>query len=212
MISNGSRIARRKTLSAVEIENFLCDLSSNDTIDSKKQQQQCSVDTENAGPNPCAPSSSSINCNKVNKSEISWTTADVPSSSTAQILPPNPPSLEDHIRTFSRIKSNPGSTYYEMCEIGRDIMKRTNYRIMPSRSMFPEQFPLPAASIEAKKAILISLSPMLTDAESQRQSDVLACEVYTRCKVGKGRGRYSSYEYTDVDVNSVISVKEYEKR
>ena len=116
------------------------------------------------------------------------------------------------MRRFSRIMKKPGSTFHDMCQIGRDIVHRTNYRILPTRNLYPEQFPLPAASLEAKKAILVALSPMLTEAEGQRQTDVRACEEFTRCKVGKGRGRFSSYEYTDFDLQCVVSVEEYERR
>jgi len=128
------------------------------------------------------------------------------------VLPYSSRGLEDLIREFSRIKKDPGSTYYDMCEIGRDILNRTNYKLVPSRSIFPEKFPLPAASLEAKRALLVSLSPMLGEVEAQRQSDVAACERFTRCKVGKGKSRWSSYEYYDVDANKIVTVEEYERR
>jgi hypothetical protein len=66
--------------------------------------------------------------------------------------------------------------------------------------------------LEAKKALLLSLSPMLTEAEEQRQKETAACENFTRCKSGKGKGKFSTYDYTDIDVKCQVDFPEYEKR
>ena len=59
---------------------------------------------------------------------------------------------------------------------------------------------------------ITGLSPMLNDSEDQRKKDSAATEAFTRCKSGKGRGRYSGYEYTDMDTQQKLSYEEYEKR
>ena len=58
----------------------------------------------------------------------------------------------------------------------------------------------------------MGLSPMLVEAEKERQKDTEECEENTRCKVSKGTGRYSSYEYTDIDTGRVVSLEEYNRR
>lgn len=97
-------------------------------------------------------------------------------------------------------------------ELGRNILDVSNYRILPVRIMKPEQFEHPLHSLEGKRKLLLSLSPMLSDNENQRKIDVTACEEYTRCKSSKGKGRFSTYDYTDFDTNAMISHSEYETR
>jgi hypothetical protein len=53
---------------------------------------------------------------------------------------------------------------------------------------------------------------MITDAEKQRQADMKETEDFTRCRVGKGRGRGAAFEYTDIDTGSVVTSEEYERR
>ena len=65
---------------------------------------------------------------------------------------------------------------------------------------------------EGKKSLLISLKPMISLAENQRQFDTTQCTNFTRCVVGKSRSKSAAFEYTDIDLESVISSEEYEKR
>lgn len=65
---------------------------------------------------------------------------------------------------------------------------------------------------DAKKALLLSLTPMISDADKQRQIDSKQCEDFTRCKVGKSKGRNSSFEYTDIDTDLIVATDEYEIR
>jgi hypothetical protein len=53
---------------------------------------------------------------------------------------------------------------------------------------------------------------MLTEAEEQRQKETAACESFTRCKSGKGKSKFSCYDYTDIDVKCQVDFAEYEKR
>ena len=78
--------------------------------------------------------------------------------------------------------------------------------------MFPDQYQYPSSSIESKKELLISLSPMLTNAENQRKVDIELCEQFTRCRSSKGKGRYSCYEYTDIDTQLLVDYDEFERR
>ena len=78
--------------------------------------------------------------------------------------------------------------------------------------MFPDLYKFPSSSIESKKELLISLSPMLTNAENQRKIDIEICEKFTRCRSSKAKGRYSCYEYTDIDTQLVVGYDDFEKR
>jgi hypothetical protein len=53
---------------------------------------------------------------------------------------------------------------------------------------------------------------MITDAEAQRQFDTNQCQDFTRCTVGKCKNKSAAFEYTDIDMESIISSEEYEKR
>lgn len=76
--------------------------------------------------------------------------------------------------------------------------------------MYPESYSYPSQSLEAKKQLLYSLSPVLGDLDKQRKIDSSDCEKYTRCKVNKGA--YNTFEYYDFDMNSIVTDHEYEKR
>ena len=78
--------------------------------------------------------------------------------------------------------------------------------------MYPALYQHHPSTIESKKELLISLSSMLTNAETQRKIDTNLCEQFTRCKSTKGKGRYSCYEYTDIDTQLVVDFDEFERR
>jgi hypothetical protein len=99
-----------------------------------------------------------------------------------------------------------------MREIGIKIMTNTNYKLLCSRILHPNLFLYPPNSLESKKQLLFSLSPMLSEAESQRLKDTMECENFTRCKWGKAKTKSSSYEYIDIDTQNVIQYEDYEKR
>ncbi|RYG95282.1 hypothetical protein EON65_56205, partial [archaeon] len=84
----------------------------------------------------------------------------------------------------------------ELRSIARSIVERTNYKLMSSRLLTDDILP-PLGSTEAKRALLLSLTPMLNEAEEVRKRDLEACELYTRCKSSKTKGRGSVYEYVD---------------
>lgn len=100
----------------------------------------------------------------------------------------------------------------ESCQLARKIYNDTNYKILPMRIICPEKFDCLIDSLEAKKKILLDLSPMLSEAEEQKQKVMESVESITRCKVGKVRGRGASYDYTDVDTKSLVDYEEYERR
>jgi hypothetical protein len=75
----------------------------------------------------------------------------------------------------------------------------------------PEDFPHSIESTEGKRALIYSLTPMLTEAEEQRKKDTLECEEFTRCKSCKIKGK-SSYEYTDIDTFQKVDFDEFEWR
>lgn len=96
-------------------------------------------------------------------------------------------------------------------EIASELLSRTNYKIMSTR-LCKESNPYALGSMEAKRATLLSLSPMLTEAEEERKKEVGACEAFTRCKANKTRTKSSSYEYIDIDTGMKIDYAEYERR
>jgi hypothetical protein len=81
-----------------------------------------------------------------------------------------------------------------------------------SRWLFPEEFLHPIETIEGKKSLIISLTPMLTESEEQRKRDSQDCEQFTRCKSSKVRSARASYEYTDVDTSQKVGYDDYEMR
>jgi hypothetical protein len=92
------------------------------------------------------------------------------------------------------------------------IHQDSDYPILPTRQIFPENYKHSITSLESKKALLMSMQPMLSAAEKQRKIDSELLENFTRCKVGKNRARSSTYEYLDFDTNLRISGKEYSRR
>ncbi len=99
-------------------------------------------------------------------------------------------------------------------ELSRQIFSSTAYPLLPHRTAFPEAYRGGAVDLEAKKALLLSLSPALAEAERVRRADCAAAEAFTRTKVGKAtnKNRLSSFEYRDVDTDEVIDDSEYERR
>ena len=107
--------------------------------------------------------------------------------------------------------NNSENSLETIVDISKSIFTMSKYKIVTSRLMFPEEFLHPPTSMEAKKSLLISLSPMLTEAEEQRKKDTQELEDFTRCRSSKGRGR-SNYEYIDIDTSSRVDFPDFEKR
>jgi hypothetical protein len=61
-------------------------------------------------------------------------------------------------------KTRVSSTTTEMCTLAKKIAEISNYMVIPSRIVFPERYIHPNNSLEAKKALLMSMTPMLADA------------------------------------------------
>jgi hypothetical protein len=100
-----------------------------------------------------------------------------------------------------------------VCNFGRKILESSNYKLLSLRLLQPESFVHPMHTLEAKKAVLQSLSPMLKESEEQRKKDTAACEGFTRCRSTKGKGgSFSLYEYTDLDTQLKVDYDEFEKR
>lgn len=99
-----------------------------------------------------------------------------------------------------------------MQSIGKEVFESTKYKLISSRFIYPENFEHPSQSVQGKKELLLSLSPMLLEAESERKKETAECEQFTRCRVGKGKSRYSCYEYTDIETGLVVDLDEYKNR
>ena len=100
----------------------------------------------------------------------------------------------------------------EYFQIARNVFKGSNYRLLSTRLIHPELFEFPSSTLEAKKALLLSLSPMLKEAEEQKKKDSAACESFTRCKSIKGKGSYGVYEYIDIDTQLRVEFSDFERR
>lgn len=97
--------------------------------------------------------------------------------------------------------------------MAKTVLEETGYHILPNRTIDPTQYSYPSHSIESKKAVLLSLGPMLTKADGDRKQEVQACENFTRCKVMKVKGnREMAFSYTDLDSDCGVSHEEYEMR
>lgn len=195
-ISDSNARRRRKTLSSNEINNFLSSLAT--------------TDSENVPPNfTVVGVDDKLKLNDLNASKV-VVNDNIPENDISI-----EPTAEELIRMFCTIsykRINEQNDYKMLCDIGKKIVENTKYKLLPSRSIYPELFPHPISTIEGKRALLISLTPMLTEGEGQRQLEVTNCETFTRCKCEKSRKINSSYEYIDVDTNLSVSSDKYEER
>ena len=100
----------------------------------------------------------------------------------------------------------------EVIKLARIIYERTNYALITKRLIYPEQFQFSSSSVEGKRALLVSISPSLTEAEKQRSLDSQLCEKITHCKVVKPRGRGAGgFEYLDTATGALVEPEQYEK-
>eukprot|EP01038_Epipyxis_sp_PR26KG_P004967 gene4967-6946_t len=193
-----TKTSRRRTLSHTEIESFLTEITATTTTATPALNNNFDNSLNDSNRDSSSESLDDVNRMASNGNKISD---------------------EQYIRDFCKLRfgqnhltASSESLTSKLCDIGLHILQNTNYKILPSRLLLPNQFIHPHESLEAKKSLLISLTPMLSDAENQRNRDVQLCEEFTRCKSGKGKGRYSCYEYTDIDSQIVIPYEDYESR
>mmetsp|Transcript_27252 Transcript_27252/g.46033 ORF Transcript_27252/g.46033 Transcript_27252/m.46033 type:complete len:563 (+) Transcript_27252:125-1813(+) len=196
-----SRKTRRKTLSHAEIENFLCDLG-NDSPEVMKStaMETVTVVTESI--------SSSSDCeNQITSSYTSIVNEKEDEKCyRARIV------RAFHKDLTSGAKDPNTEATGSLTSYAKIIHEKTEYPLLPKRQIYPEKYQHSITSLESKKALLLSMQPMLSAAEKQRKIDSEVLEEFTRCKVGKSRARPSTYEYLDFDTNMRISGKEYSRR
>ena len=92
------------------------------------------------------------------------------------------------------------------------VLEMSGYALLPARVLFPQKFTHAANTAEAKRALILSLNPMLTGSEAQRKADTVEAETSTRCRVTRGTTKASSYDYLSIDTNKMITPEEYEER
>lgn len=151
---------RRKTLNAGEIEEFLSELNSNN---------------ENSNPN----------VNDFNDSSNKNISLENCNHFITDNSNDDDDTMEDLIRKFCKNTYNSNNDYIKInnqnaIDIAKKMHINTNYKLLPSRTIYPEQFTLPASSLESKTSLVLSLSPMITEGEKQRLFDASECEEYTR--------------------------------
>ena len=66
--------------------------------------------------------------------------------------------------------------------------------------------------VETRKALLQTLSPLLTQAENARKTDHEIIEGHTRCNIERVNNKSCAYKYTDIDNGNYVAPSEYEKR
>lgn len=98
-----------------------------------------------------------------------------------------------------------------MRNLSKSIHEKTTYKLMSERLMLPERFYHPIGSVENRREILLSLTPMLTVADIQRKQEVEACESFTKCRSSRVRAR-NTYEYIDMETTRAIDFVDYERR
>lgn len=181
-----TRTSRRKTLSHSDLESFLMEMST-----SAEDNVPTLLDA-------------------TSDRKVTDQNADVsvpPQHAESSLIEKN------HIREFSKILFGRQIRDEKRIKtIGQAILASTTYPIESVRFLHPERYAHPPFSLEAKKSLLLSLSPMLSEAETQRSLEVTACERFTRCKSGKSKGKNAAYDYTDMDTQCKIEFADYEKR
>ena len=98
--------------------------------------------------------------------------------------------------------------------IARELQTNSTYPLFSNQILHPEQYQHKSSTLDGKRALLVSLAPMLTEAEKQRQADGAACELATQCKSVKVKSRGSGglYEYYDIATHVKVPHQEFEKR
>jgi hypothetical protein len=206
--------SRRKTLSHNEIENFLSEISVN-AVDAKRQSllptellafqssPQNSTESVSTVPDPVFIDDFDL-MRKFCKVRCIYTfyrcnTLDVWAYNIEQITCQ---------RSQDIYSSSDG---LELRKLAFQILECSKYKVLSDR-VISEEAQHPLGSVEAKRAVLISLTPMLTDAENARKRETQECEDFTRCKSTKTKSRSSSYEYVDIDSGLIVSYADFETR
>lgn len=210
------RSARRKTLSHLELDDFLRE---SDNVLNSSSGSTCSEAANDMKPKkkritlaPPLPASMPLHSRKsVSAEQIRETLLTSPTPSTLDLHPidgcPPEQSLEALVRLFCSAKGG------EEISLARRIHGLTSYPLLPARVLFPEQFDHPPFSYESKRELLLSLSPSLIEAEKERKDEEEERVDFTRCRVGKAsRKSNAHYEYVDVDTNTKVAASEYETR
>eukprot|EP01039_Chlorochromonas_danica_P011685 gene11685-13113_t len=200
---------RRKTLSHSDLENFLSDISSIDPIKTIKKRQSL------------LPSDGLIKI--LENDENHLVVANPPSMDERFPFPTSSPAVVEYederelIRKFCKLTYTKRSTMDlfasdEVKVLASQVLDITSYPLMSKRYFTNEFSEHTLGSIEAKKAVLIKLTPSLSSAEEERKREVQACEEFTRCKASKSKIRSVGFEYIDIDTNIAISYQDYENR
>jgi hypothetical protein len=147
--SNMSRKSRRKTLSHAEIENFLCDLGNDDETEVIKKSPSDNVMVVNV----CEGS-------LLNDSENQ--TENPSSSCVAQQEEEDRQYRANVVRAFHKdlVSMKPtDSNTASMNAYAKIIHQDSDYPILPTRQIFPENYKHSITSLESKKALLMSMQP-----------------------------------------------------
>ena len=94
------------------------------------------------------------------------------------------------------------------------MQSNCTYPLFSNQILNSDKYQHKSSTLEGKRALLVSLAPMLTEAEKQRQADGAECERATCCKSVKlrGKGCGSIYEYYDISSNVKVPHHEFERR
>ena len=100
----------------------------------------------------------------------------------------------------------------EVVDIGRIMLSRCQYRLVPHRFTHTDKYEHPVGSKEANKALLISLQPQIAEAERQRKNEEELCIKFTKCNAVKSKSGRKSYEYIEMNAKKALPYKEFEER
>ena len=234
--------SRRKTLSHAEIEDFLCDLHQDNNVPTTTATETVSVSTKNLthceNEDQCDPLFGKQQQKQQQQEYLEFiaieqeTLLTVENSGvdkTMDFLPLNNRQVDEpkemhlvrsYVKSLFQNSNNSNQVIHKqsdnnltfLCEQAKMIKELTNYIILPSYTISPETYSHPPNTLDGKKALLLSMSPMLNSAETQRKIDSDKCQVSTGCKVMKAGTRNANFEYYDVTRCVIIEDSEYEKR
>ncbi len=99
-----------------------------------------------------------------------------------------------------------------LIDLAHKVKAISKYGLLPKRHLEPKSFEHPAHTLEGKRSLLMSLTPMLEVSEKQRKIDANNCENATRCRIESRKTRGSWFQYFDFDIGANIDPSVYEER
>lgn len=181
--------SRRKTISHLDLAEFLSGIEESKTSDNTEGDQFYKSNSEPIGNISSAFLKSNKNSNRQTSKEIQL--------------------VRDYCRIKCRSKVTEVRQWEEVRKVSLSLQEVASYNLIAGRFIHPQKHYHPIGSVDNKRAILTGLSGMLADADVHRKADTESTERFTRCKSVKSK---NSYQYIDLDSEEAIAFEEYENR